>query len=139
MCANYGTSSFLSVPLALGIAPILLLKLWSIDALSHSSSVPLWTTFSGLFVLAWIGQFVGHAIEGKRPSFFKDTHGFAKSALLLRNQCGGQRSIRNHTSGECHLSSGKAVNVNSGASTNGTSELTAPPPTGLPPNTVISL
>ncbi|MBS0432561.1 MAG: DUF962 domain-containing protein [Proteobacteria bacterium] len=25
-----------------------------------------------LFVLAWIGQFVGHVIEGKRPSFFTD-------------------------------------------------------------------
>ena len=23
-----------------------------------------------LFVLAWIGQFVGHAIEGRRPAFF---------------------------------------------------------------------
>lgn len=26
----------------------------------------------GLFVAAWIGQFVGHAIEGRRPSFFTD-------------------------------------------------------------------
>jgi uncharacterized membrane protein YGL010W len=25
-----------------------------------------------LFVLAWIGQFVGHKIEGKKPSFFED-------------------------------------------------------------------
>ncbi len=25
-----------------------------------------------LFVLAWIGQFVGHYVEGARPSFFKD-------------------------------------------------------------------
>ena len=25
-----------------------------------------------LFVLAWIGQFVGHLIEGRRPSFFTD-------------------------------------------------------------------
>jgi uncharacterized membrane protein YGL010W len=25
-----------------------------------------------LFVLAWIGQFVGHQIEGRRPSFFTD-------------------------------------------------------------------
>lgn len=25
-----------------------------------------------LFVLAWIGQFVGHAIEGRRPSFLTD-------------------------------------------------------------------
>lgn len=25
-----------------------------------------------VFVLAWIGQFIGHDIEGKKPSFFKD-------------------------------------------------------------------
>jgi len=27
---------------------------------------------AGLFVLAWIGQFIGHFVEGARPSFFKD-------------------------------------------------------------------
>lgn len=26
----------------------------------------------GVFVIAWIGQFVGHAIEGRRPSFLTD-------------------------------------------------------------------
>jgi uncharacterized membrane protein YGL010W len=26
----------------------------------------------GVFVFAWIGQFVGHIIEGRRPSFFTD-------------------------------------------------------------------
>ena len=25
-----------------------------------------------VFVLAWIGQFIGHNIEGKKPSFFQD-------------------------------------------------------------------
>ena len=25
-----------------------------------------------VFVLAWIGQFVGHMIEGRKPSFFED-------------------------------------------------------------------
>ena len=25
-----------------------------------------------IFVVAWIGQFIGHKIEGKKPSFFKD-------------------------------------------------------------------
>jgi uncharacterized membrane protein YGL010W len=25
-----------------------------------------------VFVLAWIGQFIGHKIEGKKPSFFDD-------------------------------------------------------------------
>jgi uncharacterized membrane protein YGL010W len=34
-----------------------------------------WALFwSGVavFVLAWIGQFIGHEIEGKRPSFLTD-------------------------------------------------------------------
>jgi uncharacterized membrane protein YGL010W len=25
-----------------------------------------------VFVIAWIGQFIGHKIEGKKPSFFED-------------------------------------------------------------------
>lgn len=28
--------------------------------------------YISLFVLAWIGQFYGHKVEGKKPSFFKD-------------------------------------------------------------------
>ncbi|MEO7936309.1 MAG: Mpo1-like protein [Dokdonella sp.] len=31
----------------------------------------LWTAIA-VFVIAWIGQFVGHIIEGARPSFFTD-------------------------------------------------------------------
>lgn len=33
---------------------------------------PLWEIALIIFVLAWIGQFIGHKIEGKKPSFFKD-------------------------------------------------------------------
>ena len=25
-----------------------------------------------IFVVAWIGQFIGHHVEGKKPSFFQD-------------------------------------------------------------------
>ena len=31
----------------------------------------LWTSVA-IFVGAWIGQFIGHKIEGRKPSFFKD-------------------------------------------------------------------
>jgi uncharacterized membrane protein YGL010W len=34
--------------------------------------VPVWKTSLALFVAAWIGQFIGHKIEGRKPSFFKD-------------------------------------------------------------------
>ncbi len=33
---------------------------------------PLWQTSIIVFVLAWIGQFYGHKIEGVKPSFFED-------------------------------------------------------------------
>jgi uncharacterized membrane protein YGL010W len=61
----------LSPALALGVllafAGLLALTQW----LSHLPW-PLWLTSLVIFVVAWIGQFVGHAIEGKRPSFLKD-------------------------------------------------------------------
>ena len=37
-----------------------------------SFSSPLWQISLSIFILAWIGQFIGHKIEGKKPSFLKD-------------------------------------------------------------------
>lgn len=34
--------------------------------------LPLFYTSVVIFVVAWIGQFYGHKLEGKKPSFFKD-------------------------------------------------------------------
>lgn len=31
-----------------------------------------WIVFVAVFTLSWIGQFYGHKIEGKKPSFLKD-------------------------------------------------------------------
>ena len=33
---------------------------------------PLWAVSIGIFVLARMGQFYGHKLEGAKPSFFKD-------------------------------------------------------------------
>lgn len=40
---------------------------WLNQRLGHA-----WAWYALVFVLAWIGQAVGHALEGKKPSFFKD-------------------------------------------------------------------
>jgi uncharacterized membrane protein YGL010W len=61
----------LSVPLGLGMVAVLagMLSLsWWLDG----RAVPLWVISVAIFVAAWIGQFVGHHIEGRKPSFFKD-------------------------------------------------------------------
>jgi uncharacterized membrane protein YGL010W len=40
--------------------------------LSQYSRIPLWVISLIIFTGAWIGQFIGHKIEGKKPSFLKD-------------------------------------------------------------------
>lgn len=60
----------LSVSMFVGIAIFTTICYWGILHLnSYSYKLEL---AIGLFVLAWIGQFIGHKIEGKKPSFFKD-------------------------------------------------------------------
>ena len=60
-----------SVPLAIGMI-IVMLGLLAVVRWLAGFTTPLWITCVAIFVVAWIGQFIGHALEGKRPSFFKD-------------------------------------------------------------------
>ena len=50
------------------IAPMI--ALLEVYGQSHSKEILI--ACAVVFVLAWIGQFVGHKIEGKKPSFFED-------------------------------------------------------------------
>ena len=63
---------YLSKPLAVAFMIISAVSYWSIVAFNNNFSLPVWQFAMGLFVVAWIGQFWGHKIEGKKPSFFKD-------------------------------------------------------------------
>ena len=62
----------LSVSLAFGMLIFASLCLILANFLESSLSIPLWLTSIIIFVVAWIGQFYGHKVEGKKPSFFKD-------------------------------------------------------------------
>ena len=46
--------------------------LWICYIIESSGIMPLWLFCVIIFVLAWIGQFYGHKVEGKKPSFLKD-------------------------------------------------------------------
>lgn len=62
----------LSPRLAVGMALIALVMFTLINRIEQALTFPAWMLFVGVFVVAWIGQFIGHEIEGKKPSFFKD-------------------------------------------------------------------
>ncbi|HTV86409.1 MAG TPA: Mpo1-like protein [Dyella sp.] len=59
----------------LGGALLIVLSLFALSCwglLQRVGAMHLLQLGIGVFVLAWIGQFVGHLFEGRRPSFFTD-------------------------------------------------------------------
>jgi uncharacterized membrane protein YGL010W len=60
--------AWLSPSIALGMLAVLALMVYPLTRLQSN----VLTVAAVVFVLAWIGQFVGHLIEGRKPSFFED-------------------------------------------------------------------
>lgn len=69
MCLVY--YFMLSLRLALGMVLVCGAMLLLIDWLDRLQAI-LWEICLVVFICAWAGQFIGHIVEGKRPSFFKD-------------------------------------------------------------------
>jgi uncharacterized membrane protein YGL010W len=61
----------LSLSIALGMAGFAALSVWG-NGLIETAGYSLLTVNLVVFVVAWIGQFIGHKIEGMKPSFFED-------------------------------------------------------------------
>jgi len=66
----------LSVPLALAMLLVIFVFAAGIVSLEklHAEAgwLPMWQVCLIIFVLSWAGQFIGHKIEGKKPSFLDD-------------------------------------------------------------------
>ncbi len=57
----------LSTPLFMAMGIFMLICLAVMKAMPWG-----FKAWAGIFIVAWIGQFIGHKIEGKKPSFFED-------------------------------------------------------------------
>ena len=62
----------LSLKLGLGLLLYNVFMIQLTALVEQTATHPLWLIAVVLFVAAWIGQFIGHLVEGQRPSFFKD-------------------------------------------------------------------
>ena len=63
------------ITLCVGMGLISAALWWLVGPLREASAslgLTLWQGALVLFVIAWVGQFIGHKIEGKKPSFFQD-------------------------------------------------------------------
>ena len=63
--------SRLSLPITIGMTLVSLIILKLVAAL-HGANTNVAVVSGAIFVVAWIGQFIGHKIEGAKPSFFDD-------------------------------------------------------------------
>ncbi len=62
----------ISVRLFLGMLLFSAFTIWGNVQIMQWDFMPLWLFSILIFVAAWVGQFIGHHIEGAKPSFFKD-------------------------------------------------------------------
>ena len=62
----------LSMPLGFGMFVFGLVCIALCLLIENYLPFTLWLFSLILFIAAWIGQFYGHKVEGKKPSFFKD-------------------------------------------------------------------
>lgn len=62
----------LSVPIGIGMLLFGILCLALCYGFETFLRFPLWLLCIIIFIVAWIGQFYGHKVEGKKPSFLKD-------------------------------------------------------------------
>lgn len=62
----------LSLPIALGMFILSVLFLLGNSVIANLNIAPLWAISLGIFATAWVGQFIGHKHEGKKPSFLTD-------------------------------------------------------------------
>jgi uncharacterized membrane protein YGL010W len=62
----------ISIPFAIGMLIYTTIVIALILGYESLGIGPVWHVALAIFVVAWIGQFIGHKIEGKKPSFLKD-------------------------------------------------------------------
>ena len=62
----------LSPRLALGMVLVWVAMAAVLSMVVDYAALPLWAICLIIFALAWMGQFWGHKVEGKKPSFLKD-------------------------------------------------------------------
>tara|TARA_R110000868_G_scaffold290700_5_gene550874 strand:- start:666 stop:1172 length:507 start_codon:yes stop_codon:yes gene_type:complete len=84
----------LSPPLFYGMAAILTGFLVITNIVEQMNFAPIWKISLVIFVVSWVGQFIGHKIEGKKPSFLKDLQFLLIGPLWLLSFIYKQLGIR---------------------------------------------
>ncbi|MDM0045293.1 DUF962 domain-containing protein [Variovorax dokdonensis] len=87
-------------------APLLLaiMAVWTVAvfALVHAMGERVLSISAGIFIVGWIFQFIGHKIEGKKPSFFEDLQYLYVGPLFVVVQLLGRMGFKQGTAANRH-------------------------------------
>ncbi len=75
-------NKWLAVVFLFTCSMLLFINGWLFDLLK----VQAWLPATAVFAAAWLGQFYGHSLEGKKPSFLKDVQFLLIGPLWLMHQ-----------------------------------------------------
>ena len=67
---------YLSLSFAISVGMLTITGIGMLACYFYNGALSVWVISLGIFVVSWIMQFVGHKVEGKKPSFFKDLEFF---------------------------------------------------------------
>ena len=86
----------LSTPLAAGMAMLALPSVVALDAGLATLGAAALPVLGAIFAIAWAAQFVGHALEGEKPSFFEDLQFLLIGPLWLLADAYGRLGLAPH-------------------------------------------
>ena len=67
---------YLSMSFSISIGMLVVTSLGMMACYLYNGPISIWVISLGIFIGSWIMQFIGHKVEGKKPSFFKDLEFF---------------------------------------------------------------
>jgi len=85
---------YLSMSFAVSIGMLMLTAAGMIACYLYNGAVSIWLISLVIFVVSWIFQFVGHKIEGKKPSFFKDLQFFMVGPMWVMTKLYNKLGIK---------------------------------------------
>ena len=85
---------YFRLSISMGFGMLLISAIMIFIITSVSSNQFLFNPYVVIFIFSWIGQFIGHKIEGKKPSFFEDLQFLLIGPLWLLAQLYNSLNIK---------------------------------------------
>lgn len=85
---------YLSMSFSVAIGMLLMTAVGMIACYLYQGAVSVWLISLVVFIVSWVFQFIGHKVEGKKPSFFKDLEFFLVGPMWVMTKLYNKLGIK---------------------------------------------